>query len=1194
MNNLIDTKKEAIVLPFFLSSKTTSQNIFFLKMRLLVCLLLATFQLQANIFAQRVNLKASDKSLESVLKEIRRQTGYSFIYNSNYLKQNNSSISVEIRNEYLSVALDKVFKNQPFDYIIKGKVISIVPLSKQTESLTTTTLREKKIEIQNSITGRVIGADGQPLYRATVRVKGSNIVTSTNEDGVFALEDANRSSVLIISFLGYDNLEISASSNLDRIMLTPSSQEVEEVVVNTGYQTLNAERATGSFGRVDKEQIEKPSVSIAQRLIGTNAGVQANLDVDGKPSFEIRGQSSLYANASPLVVVDGFAIQGDFNSINPNDVESITVLKDAAAASIWGARAANGVIVVVTKNAQKGMGLRVDFQAFTRVGSKFDLDYVNPLASSAETVEYEKMSFNKWSAQENSGALNSNYSKQWSQATVLLSEHFLGYLSESERDAGLERLKTISNKQQIRDLLLANPVSQQYNLSMQGSSGKMNNFLSLMYEKNQSNFQKSFDDKYLINFRNNIQLLDFLRLDVSAMLNISNQDNSGSSLSTITGLSPYDLLTNEDGSLTNIYQYYWPIMERDVPMELFPYADWTHNPIQEMNNRSVTSKQINTRLQGGLSFTPLKGLTYDIKGQYELFNTQNRSHYGEETFYVRSRVNTATDWDRTTNKMTPNLAKGGILLQDRAKYTNWNIRNQISFNRVFEVDHSINAVAGIEITNQISEQFGYPTTYGYNNETLTLGTFPNGPGGTFSPIKNWMGNNQTFGYTNSFSYGTRRYLSYFGNASYTYLNKYTLSGSMRTDASNMITDDPKYRYSPFWSIGGGWNIGREEFLASTDWINRLSVRVTYGYNGNVDPTTAFRPLISTSATPNIYTNDYTASISSFGNPTLRWEKTGTWNLGLDYALFDNKFYGKIDVYNKNGRDLIATLSIPAINGTTSQKLNNAEMTNKGIELEFGTHLKLKESSITWNGALNFSYNKNKITKLFVANYAASNLYPGGTGAYVEGYDANSMWMFEYAGIKDTQPMIKGENGELYDFGAWTPGDGRDFMLNMGTKVAPYTLGFINSFNIYDFNFSFILTGKFGHVFKKMPFNYPTTWGSRVLPNSRLSEVLNGDPSQIVPLPLNDVEDRYYFWDRFYPYLSYLSTNASHIRMQEVYTSYKLPTHKWKGLRSSSATVFIQGNDLFTHVFNNVGEDPEYRLGTMNPRPKYTFGVKVSF
>ena len=187
-------------------------------------------------------------------------------------------------------------------------------------------------------------------------------------------------------------------------------------------------------------------------------------------------------------------------------------------------------------------------------------------------------------------------------------------------------------------------------------------------------------------------------------------------------------------------------------------------------------------------------------------------------------------------------------------------------------------------------------------------------------------------------------------------------------------------------------------MAGIDWLDRLNIRATYGYNGNVDKSTSFRPLISVNATQNTYTHDFTASISSYGNPSLRWEKTGTWDLGIDYSVLAGKLYGKIDVYNKLGKDLIASMTIPSVNGTSSQKLNAAKMSNRGIELEIGTRLPIYGQDIVWTGSLNFSYNKNKIQELYKATYAAYDLYGGGTRAYVEGAEANSLWVFEYAGV----------------------------------------------------------------------------------------------------------------------------------------------------------------------------------------------------
>ncbi|MCK7554028.1 TonB-dependent receptor [Chitinophaga sedimenti] len=542
--------------------------------------------------------------------------------------------------------------------------------------------------------------------------------------------------------------------------------------------------------------------------------------------------------------------------------------------------------------------------------------------------------------------------------------------------------------------------------------------------------------------------------------------------------------------------------------------------------------------------------------------------------------------------LTPNLPKGGILTQNRSRAQAYNLRNSINYNNIFARKHEVNFIAGAEISNQVTETFGNPITYGYNDETLTSGVFPNGPGGTFKTIQNWLGSNQTFGYSNSFSYATNRYFSSFANLAYTYNGKYTASGSFRTDASNIIADDPKYRYSPFWSAGLAWQLHREDFLRAATYVNRLNLRATYGYNGNEDRSTSFMPLIAVGATPNVYTNDYTATISSYGNPTLRWEKTATWNLGVDYSLFGNQLFGKVDIYSKYGRDQIAQLTIPAANGTTSQKLNNAEISNRGIELEIGTQQSITKR-ISWQGNVNFSFNRNRVEKLFVATYAASTLVGGGSGAYVQGANANDLWRFKYAGMQNGQPMVTGEKGQLYNFGAFTPGDGRNYLVNMGTTVAPYTLGFMNTFRVYDFDLSFILTGKFGHVFQRKGFNYPPTWTGRVLPNVKLSEVLNGDPQNIVPLPQNDVEDRYYFWDRFHQYMTYLIENASHVRMQEVNLTYNLNKANLTRLHLQHVQLFAQGNNLFTIYANKAKEDPEYPLGTMRPQPTVTLGLKVS-
>lgn len=1165
-------------------------------------------QVSASTKAQ-ITLNEEKIAMQKILYRISVQTGYDFVYSDKDLK-GIKPISISLKNANIEKALEICLANQPLEYEIKDKTVII---KRREPSFLDNVL---SAFTAMDIRGTVLDENGQPLVGANVKVKDSKKGVTTNLNGEFQLTGINENTILQISFLGYKTVEIAVGkSPVVTVKMELGSSDLEGVtVVSTGYQTLSKERATGSFTTIGQEQLEKPATSIAQRLIGTTAGMQATLDADGNPRFEIRGQTALNIrndfgirnqNAAPLVVVDGFAIQGDFSTINPNDVESVTILKDAAAASIWGARSANGVIVIVTKKGKKGTPLNVNFSAFTRISKKLDLDYVNPLATAAETIDYEIKSFEKWGGFINDGSLLGGVGFSWAPGGVALTEEKLKFISATQRDALLAKYRTMSNKDQIRDELLTNPAVQQYNLDLSGSTGKMNNRLSLLYEDTQSNFRGSNSKKYTVNYTADADIFKWLQLSFGGQVNYNKINRNGvnynvnpygspNPLADIGGLAPYEMLRNEDGSLTNLSPYYEPILERDVPMGLFPYADWSYNPIQEIANRKYKTEDLNLRLQTGLRFKIIKGLSFDTKVQYELGNTFNSNYNNDKTFAVRNKVNTAATWNMATNSISLNLPKGGILDRNKARTESYVFRNQINFDRKIGEDHEISFIGGSEINNVVYQSDISPTTYGYNEETLSVGTFPNGPGGQFSPIVDWLGYNQVFPYSPILSYATDRYFSLFGNASYSYKNKYTLSGSIRTDASNLITDDPSYRYAPFWSVGMGWQLGKEQFVQDIEWVDRLSLRATYGFNGNVDRSTSFRPLLAMGSIPNIYTGDFTATVSSFGNPTLRWEKTGTWNLGLDYSLFKGQLYGKVDVYNKSGRDLIATLSIPAANGTIRQKLNNAAMTNSGIELELGTIQKIKGNDITWRGNLNFSYNKNKITKLFVANYHPSTLTAGGSIAYVEGEDANALWRYQYAGIKNNQPTVYGPNGDQYDFSAFPSGDGRDYLLNMGTRVAPYTLGFINSFKVYDFNLSFIVTGKFGHKFQRKGFNYQPSFNGKILPNKKITEVLNGDPMKIVPLPLNENEPRYYFWGRFHENLSYLIENASHIRMQEINLSYNLPMNLSSKAGMKRVQVFAQGNDLFTVVANNAGEDPEYPMGTLKPQPRISLGIKCEF
>ncbi len=1053
-----------------------------------------------------------------------------------------------------------------------------------------------------SIRGTVVDEENEPLPGATVLIKGTNQGVATDVNGEFILTSHKPACELSVSYVGMQTKDVMASAGKRvTITLSNSDNRLNEIVV-TGYQTLSKERATGSFDIIDRKQLEKATGNIASRLMGAAAGLASTQDVYGNPTFEIRGTSSFSVSSAPLLVVDGFAIEGGFESINPNDVESVTVLKDAAAASIWGAKSANGVIVITTKggagHGSKNTVVNVDYSGFYKISPKLDLDYALSRTSTDELIDYEIDTFDKWGS---STWWPEETERWWGGSSVynLLNEHRLGHITEQQMNEGIARFRGIDNTDQIRKHVLQNPMVLQQNVGINIQTERSNTSLSLLYQNNHDHWKGDADNKYMVSVNNRTSVYKWLDFIFNGNFDYVDQKLNG--LGGLTNLQSYENLVDANGNL----ERYWLMSEyylnNYAPIASFPYPDWSWNPLDDAWNSDKKATKLNARAQVGLSFKIWKGLTFDSKVQFELIDNHTDNYYNEDSYSVRNVLNSTSSWDRATDVVTPNLPLGGYLDRARTKYSVLTVRNQVNFNQTFADKHTIAFVGGLETTDRHYQYFGYPRVWGYNNKTLTVGTLP-GSG----KVQGWDGStynlwSSSYNGVASFTDKTDRYFSAFGNASYTYDSKYTVSGSYRTDASNLITDDPAYRYAPFWSVGAGWQIGKESFLREFTWLNRLNLRVTYGYNGNVDKSTTFKPLVNISSTPNVVTGEYTGSIASYGNPTLRWEKTGTWDFGIDYSFFGSKLFGKIDVYNKYSKDLIASREISAVNGTTSMKLNNGEIQNRGFEMEVGSSLNITPD-IAWTGNLRLSYNKNEVKSLKVSQHYGYNLVGGGSGAWVEGEDMNTLWCYEYAGIDNVGsessphyvPTVFYENGERVGFNSYLYGDGTSYCLNMGTKVAPWNVSLGSTFRIYDFDFSFLMTAKFGHKFMRESFNYPAPTGSRFTLNSKYDEIKNCDPNVKCPQPMQDVEDRYYFWDRFYPYLHYLAEDASHIRMQEISLSYNVPKRITSILGMKSAQLTVQTNNPFNIYFNGWKEDPEYAKGSPRLQASYTFGLKLHF
>mgnify|MGYP006361606471 FL=1 len=1174
-----------------------------------------------NIFSQNVKVQIeSDKkiTIDEVFNIIKQQTDFNFIYKSDMFKD---YPKVDVKKG--SIAANKLLKESLSNGHFKLEILGNKTIVISTDS-NTSPLQEILI------TGQVVDENGMPIPGVNVYVssrhpksqKVSNEFvlrgTITDFDGKFTIQ-AEVGYFLVTSSISYESNSQQITNKTEyNIVLKESINALSEVVlVSTGYQSISKERATGAYEGIKKSQLEKPSSNISERIVGMVAGVQSSINADGTVDFQIRGLSSLSANKSPLIVLDGFPIEGGFESINPNDVDSVTILKDAAASSIWGAKAANGVIVVVTKKGKKEK-MNVSISSFVKTSSKLDLDYALARGSSSDVIAYEQKAFDSnffGSLFGGPQGISPNELTPYSQAIVAMNEARLGRITNAERDARLATYRGLDNKQQIRDYLLESPLTQQNNISISGGNEVMTNNVSILFEDRKGFFQGDQTKKYLINFNNQTNVAKGVTFNVGVMLQRSDvKTNSGQEdplfgggdmLSTIRSLAPWDMLKNADGSLTDMsyLKYYRPNLDAFVPFDKFAYSDWSYNPITEVQNRELETKQLNARINAGLTIDIIKGMKFSSRIQYEQFKTTAENYYSDKTFDVRQFINETSgpEWNYggTPTQLVP---KGGILEQGTSEIESYNFRNQLTYNRTFGQNHSIDFLGGTEIQNKVVSTTTSPAAFGYDPETLVSSELL-GNRSTASLWNFYPAQYATYFYDFSlipehqFSENTDRFFSVYGNLAYTYNDKYTVSGSYRTDAANIIADNPKLRYDPFWSVGLGWHLGKENVTNGVSWLDKLYLRGTYGSGGNIIPTASFTPLINLSNSLDAVTRQLTGSISDLGNPTLRWEKTKSFNIGADFSVLKGKISGSIDVYNKKGEDLIVNQSLPSVYGTSAQYLNNGKMINKGIELNIGTYVPINGKDIVWSGNFTYGYNKNEITAFDKGVYSQYELYAGPTTSYREGYNANTLWAYQYAGMHDfgggnLVPTVVGENNANTALTGWAAGDARNYMVDQGTTNAPTTIGIRNSFKIYDFDLSFIVTGKFGHVFRRQSFNYSPVISGNTSVNEKYSEVANGDPSQIIPIP--GVEPRYYFYDRYYPYMDYLTQNASHIRFQEINLTYSIPGQFTKKMGINSMNLFAQANNVGVILFNDFNEDPEYPKGTLRPQSMFTFGMNLNF
>lgn len=1099
--------------------------------------------------AQKINLSHKNVTIETVFTEIRKQSGYDFVYPKSLVK-NSKLVSIEAKNEELREVLIKLFQNQSFTYALENRTIVV----KERERTITESIKAYFLQ-PIDLKGKVLGQDGEPLAGASVQVKGYKMTSLTDRNGEFRLADVPENATLVISYVGYVSKEIKAgtrSADLGSIKLMMSMSELTEVgvVINTGYQKISPERVTGSFGVVSGKQLEK---RLATDLRSSLEGQLTGVVLDKKGTLEIRGVSTFGAEKNPLVVVDGYPIEGGIENINPLNISSVTVLKDGVAASIYGSRAANGVIVISTKAGANG-GTKLTYNGLVNVVSKPNLRDLNR-SSSSDYIDAELDIFRQ------EPNVPSTVGKgNMSRVTYLMMQVRENKITEAEAMSEINGLRNIDGLKQFEDQFFRPEVATQHNFNISGATDKNNYNVALNLLDTRENFVNSNSKRFIFDIKNEWKPFKFLT--VGSMLNVvyNNRNTPYTdytkmiNYSATSILQPYTSLLDEHGKPAAVWglsQYKASTYKNTPGMK-----DWTNFPINDINESSIETKDFQSRLGGYLRADIIEGLTAEFGGSWQRGNTQIKELRGADSYAVRIAYNDATSLLNTANHYLPD---GSIIDESRNINENWTIRSQVNYNRSFDNDkHRVNVLVGNEVrkltfdNNRIETRVGYNSTAG-SYVPMNLKDYNAGIYNTDMLMGRQISLN-----AGKYEYRDNRFVSWYGNGSYEYDNRFILSGSIRMDLTNFFGTDPKYRYRPLWSVGGTYKMAEEDFI-KTEWIDRLNVRASYGVSGNISLNQGPFLILSTGAYNNT-TGGVSYGVSSPPNNQLRWERTNIVNFGLDFSAWNHRFNASIDYYTKNSTDLLAAEAADPTTGFTSVTKNAGEMSNNGIELAFNVDL-MRSANFNWNIGANISYNYNNVkTYNVVRNYAGN--YATGAGILVAGYPADGLWGYQFAGLSNTgETQIYNADGQII-----LPGDALIPDVNyLGTLRPKYDLSLNNTLSYKKWDLTTLFIAKLGHKYRKDHFS-----GSNYL-NRHVAERWQkpGDENNtIYPVLQSWNMDMFYF-----PYIDALIGNASYVKLRDLTLSYNFDKFA-KKLKMSNARVFLQGRNLFRITAKGVDIDPE--------------------
>ena len=1131
--------------PLFFKRRSVTKTLRIMKFTAII-LLTCCMQVSAKVNSQGITLNVRNARLNKIFQDIRKQTGYTFMYTETMLKKS-KKVSIHVKNSALQEALALCFASQPFTYRIINKTVVVQPKEVSMSSTNNmAALPPPPIEIH----GRVVNQQGDPLSNISVLIVGTNVGTATNNDGSFRLTAPdNKNIILEISSVGYQTKRVNVGNQTEiNITLEVEASGLSDVVV-IGYGTAKKSDLTGSIAQVDAKTFQNQSMTqITDMLAGTTPGVYTTQSTSaaGGGSIEIRGPSSLSAGTDPLIVLDGAIYNGSIRDINPNDLESMDILKDASSAAVFGSKAASGVILITTKKGKIGKPT-VDFSSKTGVAiTTHDLkpfgpkgyldmhrDYLTEVAKNSLPYGYyfspnelpNGMTIDQWrNLSANPAAINED---EWLARINLFAIEIENYKAGKTTD--------------FYDLVIRPALQQDYSLGIRGGTSNLKYYFSTGYLHNKGIIKGDEFSTVRARLNLNLKITDWLNIGTNSQFASRDQSVVQANLSQISLQSPYGSMWNADGTL------------RRKP------NDYVINPLEDYYGQDRLAR-VNTFFS---SFYANVKLPFGF--QYKISFQPNLEFSKDYNFWPSN----------TTNGGDSHV--GGFGTRSDVSSYEWILDHLLTWNKEIGIHRfDVTLLANAEAFKSYSSYQENSSFAPNGNLIYNALQFGNKPG--ISDNDTWSTGDALMARLN-----------------YSLLDKYLLTASVRRDGYSAFgQQNPRATFPAF---AFAWKISNESFY-KISWMNQLKLRLSWGENGNRD-IGAYSALAKLGSVlgydgSNVQSGVYNTTLA---NPGLKWERTQSTNIGLDASLLNNRISLTIDAYDKTTTNLLMNRQLPIITGFSSITTNLGELGNRGIEVSIST-VNIQNNHFDWRSGLTFSMNRNKIKKLWgdMGDYTllgksgsgelpdfTNKWFPGQASDVVWDYDVIGIWQLGEESAASVYGMVPGDYKatDVNNDGKYLQLDDKKFIGHIAPR---YRIGFRNEFTLFrNLYASVFIRADLGHL-RSMPFLTQNKSGTGRINTWSLPYWSRENPTN--EFQRNDFPDNV---DKFGGNLIIFKPTGF-VRVQDVTLSYNFPTNIAQRVKLNSLRIFGSIRNFLTFT-NWPGFDPE---SNMTPMPKvFTIGVNLT-